>query len=137
MPQPHESMDIADADVGPNYLHTMQIPLVAGRDFTDQDNQTSQRVVIVNEAFVHRYWPNQDGVGKRAHVDGEWATIVGVTRKGSYYSLRDASLPFIYNPMLQDYSTLRWCICACPESAELRRGGGKSHSRIEREHAGL
>ncbi|MFZ3329914.1 MAG: ABC transporter permease [Candidatus Acidiferrales bacterium] len=104
VPQAHESMDIADADVGPNYLHTMQIPLAAGRDFTEQDNKTSQRVVIVNEAFVHRYWPNQDGVGKRVHVDGECATIVGVTRTGSYYSLRDGSLPFIYDPMLQDYS---------------------------------
>ena len=102
--QPHESMGIADADVGPNYLRTMQIPLVSGRDFTSQDTLTSQRVVIVNEAFVHRYWPNDDGVGKRVHVDGEWATIVGVTRTGSYYSLRDAALPFIYTPILQDYS---------------------------------
>jgi predicted permease len=104
VPQPHESMDISDAGVGPNYLHTMQIPLVAGRDFTEQDNRTSQRVVIVNEAFVHRYWPNQDGLGKRVQVDGEWATIVGLTRTGSYYSLRDGALPFIYTPMLQDYS---------------------------------
>ena len=106
VPQPHESMDISDADVGPNYLRTMQIPLVSGRDFTEQDNKTAQRVVIVNEAFVNRYWPNQDGLGRRVHVDGEWATIVGVTRNGSYYSLRDASLPFIYEPMLQDYSTM-------------------------------
>lgn len=106
VPQPHESMDISDADVGPNYLRTMQIPLLAGRDFSEQDNKTSRRVVIVNEAFVQRYWPNQDGVGKRVHVNGEWATIIGVTRNGSYYSLRDASLPFIYEAMLQDYSTM-------------------------------
>jgi predicted permease len=104
VPQPHESMGIADADVGPNYLRTMQIPLVSGRDFTSQDTQTSQHVVIVNEAFADRYWPNDDGVGKRVRVDGEWATIVGVTRTGSYYSLRDAALPFIYTPILQDYS---------------------------------
>jgi predicted permease len=104
VPQPHESMDIADADVGPNYLHTMQIPLVSGRDFTSKDTQTSQRVVIVNEAFVHRYWPNEDGMGRRVHVDGDWATIVGVTRTGSYYSLHDGALPFIYTPILQEYS---------------------------------
>ncbi|MFY9805228.1 MAG: ABC transporter permease [Candidatus Acidiferrales bacterium] len=104
VPQPHESMDVNDSCVGPNYLRTMQIPLIAGRDFTDQDTLTSQRVVIVNEAFVHRYWPNQDGVGKRVHVGEGWATIVGVTRTGSYFSLRDTSLPFIYEPILQDYS---------------------------------
>jgi predicted permease len=104
LPQPHESMSIADADAGPNYLRTMQIPLVAGRDFTEQDTATSQPVVIVNEAFVDRYWPNQDGVGKRVNAEGTWRTIVGVTRNGSYYSLRDKSLPFIYLPVLQDYS---------------------------------
>jgi macrolide transport system ATP-binding/permease protein len=85
-------------------LRTMQIPLVAGRDFTSQDTDASQPVLIVNEAFVHRYWPNQDGLGKRVHVYGRWSTIVGVTRTGSYYSLREKSLPFIYLPILQDYS---------------------------------
>ncbi len=104
VPKPHESMDIADANVGPNYLRMMEIPLVAGRDFTWDDTPTSQRVVIVNEAFAQRYWPNRDAVGKRVHVDGDWATIVGVTRTGSYYSLRDGALPFIYEPILQDYS---------------------------------
>jgi predicted permease len=104
VPQPHESMDIADADVGPSYLHAMKIPVVSGRDFTSQDTPTSQRVAIVNQAFVQRYWPSEDGVGKRVHVNGEWATIVGVTRTGSYYSLRDGALPFIYMPILQNYS---------------------------------
>ncbi len=104
VPQPHESMGIAEAGAGPNYLRTMQIPLVAGRDFTEQDTATSQPVVIVNEAFVHRYWPNQDGLGKRVNADGAWRTIVGVTRTGSYFSLRENSLPFIYLPILQDYS---------------------------------
>ena len=102
--QPHESMRIATAAVGPNYLRTMQIPLVGGRDFTEQDSATSQPVAIVNEAFVHRYWPNEEGVGKRVDAHGGWCTIVGVTRTGSYYSLREGSLPFIYLPVLQNYS---------------------------------
>jgi putative ABC transport system permease protein len=105
VPQRHESMDIADSDVGPNYLRTMQIPLVEGRDFTAQDTDSSERVAIVNEAFVRRYWPNQEGLGKRVHVDGQWATIVGVARTGSYYSLRETGLPFIYLPVLQRYSS--------------------------------
>ncbi len=104
VPQLHESMSVGQAGAGPNYLRTMQIPLVAGRDFTSQDTDVSQPAVIVNEAFVHRYWPNQDGLGKRVQVFGRWATIVGVTRTGSYYSLRENSLPFIYTPLLQDYS---------------------------------
>jgi predicted permease len=104
VPQPHESMNVAEAGAGPNYLRTMQIPLVAGRDFTTQDSDASQPVAIVNEAFAHRYWPNQDGLGKRVQIYGRWSTIVGVTRTGSYFSLRENSLPFIYMPLLQDYS---------------------------------
>jgi predicted permease len=104
VPQPHESMNIATATAGPNYLRTMQIPLVGGRDFNEQDTATSQPVAIVNEAFVHRYFPNQEGVGKRVHAESEWRTIVGVTRDASYFSLRENSVPFIYLPVLQDYS---------------------------------
>jgi predicted permease len=104
VPQPHESMSVGQAGAGPNYLRTMQIPLVAGRDFSLQDTDASQPVVIVNQAFVQRYWPNQDGLGKRVQVYGRWSTIVGVTRTGSYFSLRENSLPFLYTPLLQDYS---------------------------------
>src|SRR3984885_4884958 len=102
VPQPHESMNIATAAIGPNYVRTLQIPLVAGRDFTEQDTSTSQPVAIVNEAFVHRYWPNEAGIGKRVDARGGWRTIVGVTRTGSYSTLRENSVPFIYLPVLQD-----------------------------------
>jgi predicted permease len=87
VPQPHESMNIATAAVGPNYMRTMQIPLVGGRDFSEQDTATSQ----------------PEGVGKRVQAQGEWRTIVGVTRNASYFSLRENSLPFIYLPVLQGY----------------------------------
>jgi ABC-type antimicrobial peptide transport system permease subunit len=53
---------------------------------------------------VHRYFPNQEGVGKRVHAESEWRTIVGVARDASYFSLRENSVPFIYLPVLQDYS---------------------------------
>ena len=59
VPQPHESMEIAAATVGPNYLRTMDIPLVAGREFTMKDTDTSQPVAVVNQKFAERYWPNR------------------------------------------------------------------------------
>jgi hypothetical protein len=46
------------------YLRTMQIPPRRGRLFTGRDGASSQKVVVVNEAFVRRFWPEQDGVGK-------------------------------------------------------------------------
>src|SRR6202021_3919139 len=76
--QANELMEIPDAIITPNYFHTMQIPLVEGRDFTPQDTNSSQRVVIVKKYFVNRYWPNQEGLGKQPHSDlpHEWFTLV-------------------------------------------------------------
>src|ERR1700720_969319 len=67
--QANELMEIPDAIITSNYFHTMQIPLVQGRDFTPQDTKSSQRVVIVNEAFVNRYWPNQEAVAQELNSD--------------------------------------------------------------------
>src|SRR6516165_9892065 len=64
-----ESMETQVAIITPKFFHTMQIPIVEGRDFTPQDTAKSQRVVIVNEAFVNQYWPNQDAIGKRLYSD--------------------------------------------------------------------
>jgi len=57
IPRPHESIEADRGIVGPGYLETLRTPLLAGRDFTDADNESAQPVVIVNQAFVNRYWP--------------------------------------------------------------------------------
>ena len=67
--QANESMETQVAIVTPNYFQTLQIPLVKGRDFTPQDTKSSQRVVIVSETFVNRYWPNQEALGKQLNSD--------------------------------------------------------------------
>lgn len=66
--------------VGPNYFRTMQIPLRAGRTFSDHDTNASERVVIVNEELARLYWPGKDALGKRVQIGGEgpWRTVVGV-----------------------------------------------------------
>ena len=46
-----------------------EIPLVKGRDFTLQDTKGTQRVVMVSEAFVNRYWPHEEALGKRLYSD--------------------------------------------------------------------
>jgi putative ABC transport system permease protein len=51
--------------VSPEYVKTLEIPLRRGREFTQSDNSTAPPVVIVNEAFASRYFPNEDAVGKR------------------------------------------------------------------------
>ena len=50
--------------VTPDYFHTFNIPIKSGRDFTDHDNDKAPGVVIVNEAFASRYFPNENPIGK-------------------------------------------------------------------------
>ncbi|MGB7622471.1 MAG: ABC transporter permease, partial [Terriglobia bacterium] len=104
VPQPHESMTIGDADVGPNYFRTLQIPLLAGREFTLQDTDRSPLVAVVNQAFASRYWPRQDPIGKRLKANEKWYSVVGVARNSDYDNLNETPVPFVYFSLFQGYS---------------------------------
>jgi predicted permease len=103
VPRPHESMEIDWARVGPNYFRTLRTPLVAGRDFTLQDNAKSQLVAIVNEEFAARYWPGQDAIGKRVQQDDRWRTVVGVARNAKYRRVIYNAEPCFFVPWFQNY----------------------------------
>ena len=105
VPPPNVSMETQVAIISPNYFQTMQIPLVKGRDFTPQDGENTQRVVIVNETFVDRYWPGQEAIGKQMVSDltNESFSVVGVARNGKYNQLNEAPIPFVYLPLYQVY----------------------------------
>lgn len=101
----NESMETQVAFITPNFFHTMQIPMVKGRDFTLQDTKTSQRAVIISEAFANRYWPNQEPLGKQLNADvtHEWFTVVGVARDTKVTGLNEKPMPFLYLPLYQVY----------------------------------
>jgi predicted permease len=105
VPQANESMETQVAIVTPNYFKTMQIPMAKGRDFTLQDAKSSQRVVIVSETFVNRYWPKQEAVGRQLNSDltHEWFTVVGVARDSKVNGLNEKPTPFLYLPLYQVY----------------------------------
>jgi len=71
---------------GANFLKTLGIPLVKGRDFTPEDMQPGATpVAVINEKMAARYWPNEDPIGRRITLglprpDNPWITIVGVAR---------------------------------------------------------
>ena len=106
LPRPGESMQVSRASVGPNHLRTMRIPIMAGRDFTEQDTVKSQLVAIVNQEFANRYWPGQDAIGKRFNEDGRWFNVVGVARNGKYRRLVYPPEPVFFVPLYQSYRDL-------------------------------
>jgi len=106
LPRSGESMLVPAATVSPNYLRTMRIPLIAGRDFTEQDRAGSQLVAIVNEEFVNRYWPGQDAIGKRFNQGGQSFNVVGVAQNGKYRRLVYAPEPVFFRPLYQRYQGL-------------------------------
>src|SRR5579864_130474 len=66
--------------ISPEWFQTMRVPLLAGRDFTAADNAQTPKVVIVNETFARRFWPDQNPLGKHIVV-GRWPTpaeVIGV-----------------------------------------------------------
>jgi predicted permease len=110
--QANESMETQVAIITPNYFQTLQLPIVRGRDFTLQDTKSSQRVVIVSEAFVNRYWPNQDAIGKQLNSDltHEWFTVVGVARDSKVSSLNEKPMPFVYLSLNQMYRSTMFTV---------------------------
>jgi predicted permease len=104
VPKPHEGMQVQYADVAPGYLRTMQIPLIAGREFSWSDTDKSQLVAIVNQEFVRLYWPGQEAIGKRLQADGTWYMVVGVARDSDYNQLGEKPRSLLYLPLTQDYA---------------------------------
>jgi predicted permease len=102
VPRVHESVEADRGNVGPDYLRTMGTPLLEGRDFTTADNADAQRVAVVNKAFVDRYWPGQNAIGKSVEFYGRPLTVVGVAANAKYRRLTDDPSPLVLLPLMQD-----------------------------------
>jgi predicted permease len=88
-----------------NYFATMEIPLLRGRSFSEQDDQHAQRVAIVSETLAQKFFPNEDAIGKRVGVDEKTVgkiEIIGVARDIKYNSQREEAEPLIYTPWQQE-----------------------------------
>ena len=100
-PAPNEDMGIDCNVVGPNYFQTLQIPLINGRDFAEQDRTEAPKVVIVNQTLANRFWPAANPLGHQVHIWGEWRTVVGVAQDIKYHRMNEDPRSFIYLPQLQ------------------------------------
>ena len=94
--------------VGPDYLTTMQVPLVHGRFLSARDDENAPRVAVIDEVFARTHFPGEDAVGKRIRVDDydfEPVEIVGVVGHVKQWGLdQDETTTVrsqIYEPVLQ------------------------------------
>ncbi|HKP03417.1 MAG TPA: ABC transporter permease [Chthoniobacterales bacterium] len=104
-PPPDQWPDVIFRTVGPNYFSTMGIPLVRGRDFTDQDTLDTTLGVVISEKTAKRYWPDEDPIGKRLKPgstagSSPWRTVIGVVK-----DVRQND--FIAEPKMQMYFNFR------------------------------
>ena len=92
-PEPKNDRDmdaVLDYIVDPDYLRVMQIPLLRGRFLTPQDDEHAPLVVVIDEVFAHKFFPNQNPIGKRIHLtynSGKVAQIIGVVAHVKQWSL--------------------------------------------------
>jgi predicted permease len=93
--------------VSPGYFQTLGQNLLAGRDFSVHDGTDAQGVMIVDEIFAQRYWPNQNPIGKHVTLTSTMGqktpvrTIIGVVTVVKLRSILEESRPWAYFPLAQ------------------------------------
>ncbi len=101
-PAPGEGTGAVYRVVKTGYFRAMQLPIMRGRDITDQDNEKSTAVVLINEAMAKRQWPNADPVGNRIALNGEKPmTIIGIVKNARQSDWTSEPDDEIYIPYLQ------------------------------------
>ena len=104
--QEDEDMNVDQNFVGPNFLATMGIPLLNGREFSEADSGTSPKVAIINEAMARRFFAGRNpiglrfgfGGGKDVKLDTE---IVGIVKDSKNTDVKQAAHPFAFLPYSQ------------------------------------
>jgi predicted permease len=106
VPSKGESMEVVTDFEGPDFFHSMGIPMNQGRDFDVHDNASSSDVAIVNEPMAQRYWPKGDAIGHSVVVGDKPRQIVGVVRNYTYYNPQNTdSDSVLYLPLAQHYES--------------------------------
>ena len=89
-----------------NYFSTLGIPVLEGRDFTQNDRDSSTPVAIINETMAAKYWPSQDALGKRLALPqgSQFLQIVGVVKTTNYQALGEPPQACVYIPLRQNFT---------------------------------
>jgi putative ABC transport system permease protein len=99
--------------ISPRYFQALGIPIKRGRAFTEQDQATSPKVAVIDEAFAQRHFPDEDPIGRGIDIgngtDGFYQ-IVGVVGSVRYEELGTRPAPTMYVPSKQDDFSTMWIV---------------------------
>jgi predicted permease len=104
-PKADEEVVIVYNIVGPRYFSTMRIPMVSGREFTEQDARGAAPALVINETMAQRYWPGRDALGGRVRMGKEDYTVIGIASDIKYGQLNEAPQPFMYLALDQNFTS--------------------------------
>jgi predicted permease len=104
-----ENMDVSRHAVGPGYFRALGTPVARGREVTEHDLNSPDKVVVVNEAFVRRYFGDGNPLGRHMMFGASNTRlpdreIVGVVRDFKHGSLRETPKPSVYSTYTNDES---------------------------------
>jgi putative ABC transport system permease protein len=101
-PLPPGQMLVADLRrVSPQYFKTMGIALLRGRLLSERDIRDAPLVVLIDETLARQYWPNENPIGRRMRLWGEFREVVGIVGQVHHYGLEKQPQPTIYAPFEQ------------------------------------
>ena len=100
-PPPGQERIVVTRIISPGYFDTMGIPLLRGRQLTDQDTETTPNAVVISETMARRYWPGEDAIGKRiaagrVRSPEDWIQVVGVVKDVRQFELTAEPRPQMY-----------------------------------------
>jgi predicted permease len=93
--------------ISPGFFTTLGVPILAGRDFSNNDSRTSHKVAVVNEIFAQMFFPGTNPLGKtfRTLPEPEYPEaeyeVVGLVRNTRYFALQEAEPAMVYQPVSQ------------------------------------
>jgi putative ABC transport system permease protein len=104
---PDQAFDADFRRVNQNYFSALRIPLLRGRNFTEQEVQQHASVIVVSQQLVDTVFPNEEALGKRlvSGIGGQGFEIIGVVGDIRHQSLANQPFPAMYMPTREPAGT--------------------------------
>lgn len=102
------------------FLEVVGIPVLRGRGFEASD-EGGDRVIVVNEEFVRRFFPAGDAIGRAVRVNDGEARVVGVTRDFKVRQLGESPRPFVFQSVHQSRTSIAWVLASAGAGGDAER----------------